>query len=97
MRERHFKHVLFARGIWALAFLLAGVSGTTPAAAEPHGKTQQPNILMILTDDQGWGDLGAYGGADLQTPAMDALVAAGMRLDNFYANCPVCSPTRAAL
>ena len=97
MRERHFKHVLFLRGIWALAFLHAGVSGTTPAAAEPHGQTQQPNILMILTDDQGWGDLGAYGGADLQTPAMDALVAAGMRLDNFYANCPVCSPTRAAL
>jgi arylsulfatase A-like enzyme len=57
----------------------------------------QPNILLILTDDQGWGDLGAYGATDLQTPAMDALVASGMRLDNFYANCPVCSPTRAAL
>ncbi|MEO2000400.1 MAG: sulfatase-like hydrolase/transferase [Pirellulales bacterium] len=56
-----------------------------------------PNILMILTDDQGWGDVGAYGAQDLRTPAMDALIASGMRFDNFYANCPVCSPTRAAL
>lgn len=58
---------------------------------------EQPNILMILTDDQGWGDVAAYGSKDLKTPAIDALIAAGMRFDNFYANCPVCSPTRAAL
>jgi len=57
----------------------------------------QPNILMILTDDQGWGDVAAYGSKDLKTPAIDALIADGMRFDNFYANCPVCSPTRAAL
>jgi len=56
----------------------------------------QPNILMILTDDQGWGDVTAYGSQDLKTPAMDALITAGMRFDSFYANCPVCSPTRAA-
>ena len=57
----------------------------------------QPNILVILTDDQGWGDVTAYGAKDLRTPATDALVNDGMRFDNFYANCPVCSPTRAAL
>jgi arylsulfatase A-like enzyme len=56
-----------------------------------------PNILMILTDDQGWGDVAAYGANDLKTPAMDSLIASGMRFNNFYANCPVCSPTRAAL
>jgi len=58
---------------------------------------QRPNILIILTDDQGYGDLSCYGAADLQTPYMDQLVESGMRFDNFYANCPVCSPTRASL
>ncbi len=62
-------------------------------AAEPS----RPNVLLILVDDLGYGDLSSYGAPDLRTPAIDQLVAAGMRLDNFYANCPVCSPTRAAL
>ncbi len=57
----------------------------------------KPNILLILTDDQGYHDVSYYGTADIQTPATDQLAAAGMRFDDFYANCPVCSPTRAAL
>lgn len=56
-----------------------------------------PNILLILTDDQGYHDVSYYGTEDIKTPHMDALAADGMRFDNFYANCPVCSPTRAAL
>jgi arylsulfatase A-like enzyme len=56
-----------------------------------------PNILIILTDDQGYADVTSFGATDLQTPNIDALVNDGMRLNNFYANCPVCSPTRAAL
>lgn len=58
---------------------------------------QKPNILVILTDDQGYHDVSYYGTGDLKTPHIDALVASGMRFDNFYANCTVCSPTRAAL
>ena len=65
--------------------------------ANTEALTDSPNILIILTDDQGYGDVTAYGAPDLQTPHMDALIAEGMRFDNFYANCPVCSPTRAAL
>ena len=57
----------------------------------------QPNILLILVDDLGYGDLSSYGATDLESPAIDELAARGMRLTNFYANCPVCSPTRAAL
>lgn len=57
----------------------------------------KPNILLILTDDQGYHDVSYYGTKDIQTPHTDALATAGMRFDNFYANCPVCSPTRAAL
>jgi arylsulfatase A-like enzyme len=57
----------------------------------------KPNIVMILVDDLGYGDLSSYGATDLKTPNIDALVAGGIRFDNFYANCPVCSPTRASL
>lgn len=80
-----------------LVAVVGCVASTSWEAANAAGGADRPNILMILTDDQGWGDVGAYGAEDLRTPAMDGLVAAGMRLDNFYANCPVCSPTRAAL
>lgn len=59
--------------------------------------TDQPNILVILTDDQGYHDVSYYGTSDIQTPSIDALTGDGMRFDNFYANCPVCSPTRASL
>ena len=56
-----------------------------------------PNILVILVDDLGYGDLSSYGAKDLKSPNVDSLVERGMRFDSFYANCPVCSPTRASL
>jgi len=56
-----------------------------------------PNMLVILVDDLGYGDLSSYGAKDLETPHIDSLVQSGLRWDRFYANCPVCSPTRAAL
>ncbi len=56
-----------------------------------------PNILMILVDDLGFGDLSSFGAEDMRTPHLDKLMESGTRLDNFYSNCPVCSPTRAAL
>ena len=71
-----------------LAFLLL------PCSAVSAGK---PNILVIIVDDLGYGDLSSYGAKDLRTPHVDKLMEAGMRFDSFYANCPVCSPTRAAL
>ena len=58
---------------------------------------QRPNLLVILADDLGYGDLGCYGATDMQTPALDDFCASGMTFENFYANCPVCSPTRASL
>ncbi|MDA1039815.1 MAG: sulfatase-like hydrolase/transferase [Planctomycetota bacterium] len=56
-----------------------------------------PNIVVILVDDLGCGDLSSSGATDLQTPNIDRLIADGMGFTNAYANCPVCSPTRAAL
>lgn len=58
---------------------------------------QKPNILLIFTDDQGYHDVSYYGTADIRTPHIDALRNEGMRMDYFYANSPVCAPTRAAL
>jgi len=66
------------------------------AAADTPGG-QKPNFLVILVDDLGYGDLSSYGAPDLRTPHVDRLIAQGMRFDHAYANCPVCSPTRAAL
>ena len=54
----------------------------------------QPNIVVVLTDDQGWGDLSVNGNTNLSTPNIDRLSAQGASIDRFYV-CPVCSPTRA--
>ena len=83
---------LKAMGVGAAA--LASAGNLMGAGRKAAGK---PNILMILVDDLGYGDLSSYGAKDLKTPHIDRLMLAGMRFDNFYANCPVCSPTRASL
>ncbi|MCX6907503.1 MAG: sulfatase-like hydrolase/transferase, partial [Verrucomicrobia bacterium] len=54
----------------------------------------KPNILFILVDDMGWGDLGANGGAGVPTPRMDRLASEGMRFTQFYTASPICSPSR---
>ena len=58
---------------------------------------KRPNVVIVLSDDQGYGDVGCYGAQDALTPHLDALAASGVRLLDFYANAPMCSPTRAAL
>ena len=59
-------------------------------------QAQQPNIVVILTDDQGWGDLSLHGNKNLSTPHLDALARSGAQFDRFYV-CAVCSPTRATV
>ena len=71
-------------------FLLISILALSPAALA----ARKPNVIVILTDDQGWGDLSLNGNTNLQTPEIDALARAGARFDRFYV-CPVCSPTRA--
>ncbi len=78
-----------------LAPAVALFPGTGSAA--PRGPAAKPNVLVILSDDQGRGDYGAFGTRDLRTPNIDRLFREGMTFDNFYANSCVCSPTRAAL
>ncbi len=64
--------------------------------AAQAGQTR-PSMLVILADDLGYGDLSCCGSAEMKTPHLDRLFSQGMQFTNFYANCPVCSPTRAAL
>lgn len=58
---------------------------------------RRPNILLIMADDLGYGDLGCYGCTDIHTPNIDNLAAQGVRFTTFYANAPECTPTRTAL
>lgn len=60
-------------------------------------KNTKPNIIVILTDDQGLHDVSYYGTKDIRTPYIDGLCKDGLRFDNFYSNSPVCSPSRASL
>ncbi len=57
---------------------------------------RQPNVLLIITDDQGYGDFSVHGNPHLQTPNIDQLAGESVRFDRFYVN-SFCAPTRAAL
>jgi arylsulfatase A-like enzyme len=57
----------------------------------------QPNFIIFLTDDQGYGDLSCMGATEFRTPNLDRLAASGVRFTNWYSNSPVCSPARASL
>ena len=76
----------------ALSLLLLVTSGLQFSANARQSSS--PNVLVILTDDQGWGDLSLNGNTNLQTPNIDSLAKDGARFDRFFV-CPVCSPTRA--
>lgn len=62
-----------------------------------QAETTRPNVLIIMADDLGYGDLSSYGAKDVKTPHLDKLISESLRFDRFYANSCVCSPTRAAL
>jgi arylsulfatase A len=58
---------------------------------------EKPNIILIMADDLGYGDIECYGSKTIKTPNIDALAKGGMKFADYHSNCPVCSPTRAAL
>src|SRR5690242_5601848 len=78
----------------AAPLLLAALLGSPASGAEP---APRPNVVLILTDDQGYGDLGCYGATDLQTPNIDRMAREGLRFTSFYVSQPVCTASRASL
>lgn len=80
------RHLAFA------FFCLILTTGLARATAK-----EQPNFIIIFTDDQGYGDLGSFGSTTIETPNLDRLAAEGRRYTSFYTACSVCSPSRAAL
>ena len=68
------------------------------APTEARAQTSAPpNVVLVITDDLGYGDLGSYGATDIRTPHLDRLAREGARLTQFYANASTCTPTRAGL
>lgn len=70
------------------------LAASAPAFAQPR---ERPNIVWIMADDMGWGDLGCYGQKLIQTPFIDRLAAQGMRFTSAYAGSAVCAPSRSCL
>src|SRR5512139_2658430 len=76
---------------------LKSISIAAAAPALPAATSRKPNIVLIVGDDLGYGELSCQGAKDISTPNIDSIARAGVRFTNGYVSCPVCSPTRAGL
>ncbi|QDU88881.1 Arylsulfatase precursor [Pirellulimonas nuda] len=77
-----------------LAACVTSLLCTASASAADTARSEPPNVILIMSDDQGWGDVGFNGNQRIQTPNLDSMASSGVRFDRFYAAAPLCSPTR---
>ena len=88
------------RPLLSFVLILAGIVApqlNSESQAENPSVTanaKTPNVILIMSDDQGWGDVGFNGNKAIHTPNLDAMAAGGVKFDRFYAAAPLCSPTR---
>jgi arylsulfatase A len=86
--------------LWLLLYIFCSVffSGCVfnNSNQNADGGEKRPNVILILTDDQGWGDLGIHGNDRISTPSIDAMAGNGAHFEQFYVS-PLCAPTRASL
>ena len=97
MAKRFTRREFLQTASWATVGL--GFTGCQNAAGLRASKStgrKQPNVILVITDDQGYGDLGCHGNPIIKTPTLDQLYEQSIRLTNFHVG-PTCSPTRAAL
>lgn len=80
-------------GVKRLLFLLS-LAAFTVCTSTKVAAVEKPNIILIMSDDQGWGDVGFNGHPDIKTPHLDEMANQGMKFERFYAASPLCSPTR---
>jgi arylsulfatase A-like enzyme len=87
--ERNLRYLLL--GVSSAAFLLPAQS------CKEKTSSSAPNIIYIMADDLGYGELGSYGQTKIETPNLDQLAAEGMKFTQFYTGAPVCAPSRCIL
>jgi arylsulfatase A len=80
-------------GLGLVTFSMSGCAGIYHRVAQ----RRLPNIVLIVSDDQGYNDLGCYGGTEIKTPNLDRLATEGIRLTSFYVTWPACTPSRGSL
>lgn len=88
---------LWAASVAVAALLCPSVVVASDSAQAGGRQTKRPNIVLIVSDDQGYADIGVQGCKDIPTPNMDGFARSGVRFTNGYVSCPVCAPTRAGL
>ena len=79
---------------WLIPLLTLAIPASVTGALSAAESDRRPNVLVVLTDDQGWGDLSINGNKNLETPHLDSIAKDGVSFENFYV-CAVCAPTRA--
>ena len=88
------KHLQLGRRDFLKGVCAGALAAAVPSRGQAAQKKDIPNIVVILSDDQGWGDLSIHGNVNLETPNIDSLARDGALFERFYV-CPVCAPTRA--
>ena len=79
------------------AVVVAPIASAPAVSVQFQPPGQRPNVVLVVTDDMGYADVGSYGAADVRTPNIDGLARDGIRLTDFYANGVLCTPTRVGL
>ncbi|MFP4621039.1 MAG: sulfatase [Bacteroidales bacterium] len=87
------KRISFICSVW----MFSGLVGSSDVLAADGEKKNAPNIILIMSDDQGWGDAGYQGHPELKTPNLDQMADNGLEFNRFYSAAPVCSPTRGSV
>jgi arylsulfatase A-like enzyme len=88
------KHPHFSRRNFLKSACVSAIAAAIPLQVKAEKANKRPNIVVFLTDDQGWGDLSVHGNVNIKTPNIDSLARDGALFDRFFV-CAVCAPTRA--
>ena len=78
----------------SITAVVVAVGATPPPTAAQEAPARVPNILVLVADDLGWRDVGAYGNTVIRTPNIDRLARTGLRVDRAFGTTPQCSPSR---
>lgn len=93
--------LILEKRLWCAAFfisiILSGCGMRSGVDAEREGSERPPNIIFIMADDLGYGDLGSYGQTSIRTPNLDRMAQEGVRFTQYYAGSTVCAPSRSVL